>query len=200
MYSRLQVTLIALLIALFAAPTIAGLKPATHTGFYIGFGIGWGSLKMELDDEDDNLSFITDAESGGAGSFRIGGALSQKLLLGAEGNSWVKDYEIEYGGGTSEASVVISNLALALTYYPAEQFFIKGGPAIAQATLEFDVPGTIFAGKVEDTGSGLMVGAGGEFRITNKFAIVPSAQWTWQAFEDYKINVFSLTLGVGWFW
>ncbi|MCC6964648.1 MAG: hypothetical protein IT585_15460, partial [candidate division Zixibacteria bacterium] len=62
MNSRLQVTSIALLIALFAAPTFAGLKPATHTGFYIGFGIGWGSLKMELDDENDNLSFITDAE------------------------------------------------------------------------------------------------------------------------------------------
>ena len=192
--------LIAAALLLFTTAAQAELKPATHTGFYIGLGVGWGSLKIELDDNSDNLAFISDAESGGAGNFRIGGALSNKVLLGVEGNSWVRNYNVQSDGDLFDATVTVSNVALALTYYPADQFFIKGGPAFARAELDFDIPGTIFSGKVTDDGGGLMLGAGGEFRLTRRFAIVPSAQWMYQQFDGYKINVFSATLGVGWFW
>ncbi len=178
----------------------AGLKPATHSGFYVGFGPGWGSLKLELDDNNDNVSFLSDAESGGAGDFRAGAALSNKLLIGVEANSWVKNYDVESLGNTYDAKITISNIAIALTYYPSEQFFIKGGPALADAKLEFEVPQAVFSGIAKDGGAGLMLGAGGEFRLTRRFAIVPSAQWMFQQFDDYKINFFSITLGVGWFW
>ncbi len=192
--------LIAVLLLAFTTAAHAELKPATHSGFYIGFGLGWGSLKVELDDENDDVDFISDAESGGAGNLRLGAALSNKLLLGVESNVWVKDYEIDTGSEMADAKVTVSNLGLTLTYYPAEQFFIKGGPAFATAELEFDIPGTIFAGSVEDEGGGVMLGAGGEFRLTRRFAIVPSAQWMYQQFDDYKISFFSATIGVGWFW
>ncbi len=201
MKSRLNIALITLLIAIVSTPVFAGLKPATHSGFYIGFGLGWGSLKVELEDDyDDEVNYITDAQDGGAGYFRLGGALSNKLLLGVEANSWVKDYTVEFGSETFDARVTVSNVALCLTYYPTEYFFLKGGPAFAQSELEFEVPDSPFSGTVEDEGAGLMLGAGGELRLTRRFAIVPSAQWFYQKFDEYKVNVFSLTLGVGWFW
>ncbi len=200
MTNNLRFAALSLFILLFTAAAQAELKPATHSGFYIGFGLGWGSLKVELDDDNEDVSFISDAESGGSGNFRIGGALSNKLLLGVEANSWVKEYEVTSGNQMFDAEVTVSNLAVTLTYYPAEQFFIKGGPAIAASELKFDIPGTIFSGTVEDEGAGLMLGAGGEFRLTRRFAIVPSAQWMYQKFDDYKITFFSATIGVGWFW
>ncbi len=200
MTSKLRLATFSVLILLFTAAAQAELKPATHSGFYIGFGLGWGSLKVELDDDNEDVSFISDAEGGGSGNFRIGGALSNKLLLGVEANSWVRKYEVTSGNETFDAEVTVSNVAITLTYYPAEQFFIKGGPAFATSELKFDIPGTIFSGKAEDEGAGLMLGAGGEFRLTRKFALVPSAQWMYQKFDDYKISFFSATLGVGWFW
>ena len=200
MSSKLRLFAVSFLVLLFTAAAQAELKPATHSGIYIGFGLGWGSLKVELDDDNEDVSFISDAESGGAGNFRIGAALSNKLLLGVEANSWVKDYDVTSADEIFDARITVSNLAVTLTYYPAEQFFIKGGPAIATSELEFDIPGTIFSGTVEDEGAGLMLGAGGEFRLTRKFAIVPSAQWMYQKFDDYKITFFSATIGVGWFW
>lgn len=200
MTNKLSIVALSLLLISFTTTAHAELKPATHSGFYIGLGLGWGSLKLEPEDNIEDVDFATDSESGGAGNLRLGAALSNKLLLGVETNVWVKDYEIDTGDEMTDARVSVSNVALTLTYYPSEQFFIKGGPAFSTAELEFDIPGTIFSGTVEDEGGGIMLGAGGEFRLTRRFAIVPSAQWMYQEFDDYKINVFSLTMGVGWFW
>jgi hypothetical protein len=207
MNHKLRLAALTTLFLILASSAFAGIKPATHSGFYVGFGLGWGSLKVELDNNNveldnnnDDVSFLSDAESGGAGNLRAGAALSNKLLLGVEANSWVKNYNVESLGDTYDAKITVSNVAIALTYYPSEQFFIKGGPAFANARLEFDVPETVFSGVAKDDGAGLMLGAGGEFRLTRRFAIVPSAQWMFQQFDDYKINFFSITLGVGWFW
>ena len=201
--SKISVALLFLL--LLSATARAELKPAPHNGFYVGLGVGIGSLKLEYDNPDEDFDIFSDSETGGAGNFRIGGALSNKVLLGFEGNSWVKDYDVDLGGDIYPTKVTVSNACAAVTYYPTEYFFIKGGPAIAIAEVDVDIPGSNLNYHDEATGGGIMLGVGGELRLTKKFALVPSAQWMWQKielgdFNDVKANFFSVTLGVGWFW
>jgi hypothetical protein len=76
-----------LLAALFVFATAAGPaaaqgNPQTRDGFWINFGVGIGSLGC--DDCDDRVN-------GNTGHLRMGGTLSQRLLLGGEINAWVKE-------------------------------------------------------------------------------------------------------------
>ena len=64
-----------LLIAAFNAPAAAQGNPQTREGFWISFGVGFGSLGCDDCDE---------RQGGTNGYLRMGGTLSQKLLIGGE--------------------------------------------------------------------------------------------------------------------
>ena len=64
---------LALFVSMSRAQSLSGQAPV-RDGFFIGFGVGAGSLGFEDDSE---------RERGGTGYFKIGGALSDKILLGA---------------------------------------------------------------------------------------------------------------------
>jgi hypothetical protein len=141
-----------------------------------------------------------------SGNYAWGGAVSQKVLLGVETNTWTKKYDWLIDG---EMTVTLSNVAATVTWYPTNYFFLKAGPALGVLSLEFEPAGETFTVNDDATGGGFMIGAGGELRLTRKFALVPSAQWMWQRFksdpqfgaeEDFDFSFFSITLGVGWFW
>lgn len=183
----------------FPSTAHAALEPDNHTGFYIGLGLGGGSVSVST----DNLE--SDAETSGAGQLRLGGALSQTVLLGVESNAWAKEYESVFGDNTT---ISVGNVAATVTFYPTNYFFIKGGPALGVVSVEFEPAGTNVTVSQDETGGGFMLGAGGELRLTEKFAIVPSAQWMWQRIStsfdggdvDLDFSFFSITIGVGWFW
>ncbi|MGB5107215.1 MAG: outer membrane beta-barrel protein [Candidatus Zixiibacteriota bacterium] len=205
MKNLVKILTLATFTLMISSAAFAELKPATHSGFYIGLGVGVGSLNLEYDNVDEDFDIFSDSETGGAGNFRIGGALSNKVLFGFEGNAWVKDYDVAFGRDIYPTQVTVSNAAAVITYYPTQYFFIKGGPAIGIAEIDIESPGSSLNYHDEATGGGVMLGLGGELRLTKKFALVPSAQWMWQKielddFEDLKANFFSVTLGVGWFW
>ncbi len=108
---------ISMLLTLFVSisPPVNAQAPA-RDGFFIGFGVGAGSLGFEDDSE---------REVGGAGYFKIGGALNDKVLLGAEGGGWSK--EMREGGGSG--TVTFSSLNAVFYGYlnPTGGFFIKSG-------------------------------------------------------------------------
>ncbi len=179
--------ILALIIASCAsASAITKVAKTDHTGFYIGFGLGYGNLGLNF----DNSNLSTDRQGSGAGVFFIGGALRRDLLLGLDANVWTKQQD--------NVTSSISTTVACLTYYPSPKFFIKGGIGFASADVE--VGGFFYNQKYSETGFGAMLGAGMEFRLMRKFALVPSAQWSFQNFDHFQSNVFSMTFNIGWFW
>lgn len=180
----------ALVAALLAQPAEAKLRESTHTGFFFSFGLGPGSLGLDFENSD----FTFDREAGLSGNFRIGWALSQKILIGAESNFWTKNVE-DLG---DDGKVTFTNASASLTYYFTDNVFIKGGPAIGSIEVETKEDDLTVTGSKD--GPGFTAGLGAEFRLASKFAIVPTIQWNWQKVDELKSNFVSLTVGVGWLW
>jgi opacity protein-like surface antigen len=157
-----------------------------HHGFYVGFGLGYGSQGIDFKDSD----FEFDREDGGAAVLFIGGAISPNLLLGLDGNGWSRKDD--------NVTRTITTSTLCLTYYATPKFFIKGGAGLANAKLEIDLNRGFYT--YSETGFGMTFGAGMEFRLKKHFALVPSAQWSYQSFDEFKSNMFSITMGIGWYW
>ncbi len=160
----------------------AGIKPATHNGFFIGFGVGGASAGFSLDDSD----FDFDRETGLSVDIRLGTAIANNILIGVEMDAWRK----EEGGFVLQ----YNNYAAAVTFYPVEMFFIKAGPALSIVLAE------AFGFTDTDTGFGFTGGAGVEVRLTDKFALVPSVQYAQQFMDGYSTNFISGLLGFNWFW
>lgn len=158
------------------------LKPANHTGLYLGFGLGGGTAGFKL----DNVDFDFDRESGVALNLRIGGALRNDLLLGLEIDAWRKE--------ESGFALQYNNYAASLSYYPHEMLFLKGGLALSAVVAE------AFGFSDTDTGAGFTLGGGAEFRLGTKFALIPSIQFAFQDLEGYKTDFVSFLLGCSWFW
>jgi opacity protein-like surface antigen len=178
----------AVLALLFAGPASAVTKvlKTNHTGFYVGLGLGYGNLGINL----KNSSVSLDREGSTAGMFFIGAALRPDLLLGLDAHGWTKE-----NNGVTRS---ISTSTICLTYYPSPQFFVKGGVVVGSADVKVDY--NFYSRDYSESGFGATLGAGMEFRMTKHFALLPSAQWSYQSFDDFTSNVFSLTFNIGWFW
>jgi hypothetical protein len=160
----------------------AELKPANHTGLYLGFGVGGGTAGFN----PNNSSVEYDREGGVSVNLRIGGSIQNDLLIGLEMDAWRKE---EHG-----AALQYNNYAATLIYYPHEMLFIKGGPALSVVVAE------VFGFMDTDSGVGFTVGGGAELRLGTKFALVPSFQYAYQNLDDYSTNFFSFLMGCSWFW
>jgi hypothetical protein len=134
-----------------AAATAQG-NPQLRDGFWIGFGLGAGS--MGCTDCDSR-------ESAATGSFRIGGTLNQKVLLGSQVDVWTKTVD----GGT----LSFSNVTAALYYYPIETegLYFMGGVGVASRRFAM---GSL---SVQSDGPGLTLGAGYDWRVGQHFALTP---------------------------
>lgn len=165
---------------------VTKVKNTDHGGFYVGFGIGFGSLGIDFNNSDVTY----DREDGGAGVFFIGGAIKPNLLLGLDANAWTKKND--------NVTRTISTSSACLTYYLTPRFFVKGGAGFASADVEVEYDHSTVS--YNETGFGMTAGAGMEFRLTKHFALVPSTQWSYQSFDSFKSNVYSITFNVGWYW
>jgi hypothetical protein len=168
-----------LAIAACALPSEVVAQAPTRTGFFIGFGLGWGSLGFEDGDE---------REGGVAGYFKIGGAISPSVLLGAESNGWYKE---ELG-----IAITSGNLSAVAYVYPnpASGFYLKGGLGLAR--LEVDA-GSF--GSASDEGLGLTLGAGYDIGFGGRFALTPFANLVYGSFDGGSTNTLQFGLGVNWY-
>ena len=169
------------------AEAINKLKKGEHRGFFIGGGLGYGNLA--IDPRNDNPG--RDRTRGGAGLVFVGGAVSPDLLLGLDVSVWTREED--------NFQITFSNATLCLTYYFTPEFFVKGGPALTKVETELQ-QGWWGSEAHSESGFGATAGAGWEFRLGRKVALLPSAQWMYQSFDDFSSNFFSLTLSIGWFW
>jgi hypothetical protein len=170
-------------------------NPPARQGFWIGFGIGYGSAHATCDG-----CIAGKRESGGVGYLNLGGTLSDRLLAGVEVSGWSKEHE--------GVTLNLYNILGTLTIYPrpSSNFFLKFGGGLAFLDNDFKAgPTTITV----DQGNGvaLLAGAGYDIRVWTKASVTLGANfWYGQRFgsivfgdpftSTWKQNVVDVTLGI----
>lgn len=162
------------LLTVAAPAALTAQHPQVRNGFWIGFGFGYGSLGSS--DCDD-----CGREGGLSGLLKLGGKLSDRVLLGFESNSWIdEDFDTTYSVSASTATVY---------YYPnpAGGLHLKGGLGLGYVDVED------FG---DDTGVGFLLGVGNDFRVGRNLSIVPVVSWYLADFEGGSLNVLQLSAGI----
>jgi hypothetical protein len=173
--------LLAVLLGLPSAGMGQG-RPQTREGFFIGVGLGWGSL---------GCADCVSRESSGAAELKLGGALNPQLLIGGASTVWTK----KDASGTRLTHGTVTFMA---QYYPSvtSGFWVKGGVGVAQLMAESTVLGVNVT--VTDNGLGLNAGLGYDVRVGTNFSLSPYSSWSWGSFEGGSADHFQLGLGVTW--
>ncbi len=150
---------VAALLLLLGVSVAPAQHAQTRQGFWIGFGLGWGSLGFSC----DGCTGIG-RESAVSGYLKMGGTLSPKLLLGGETNGWTKS--------VAGSTVTAGNASFAAYFYPmpAGGFFLRGGLGLSTyQETGFDA----------QTGFGGTLGTGYDVRVSRNFSITPVLNLNW---------------------
>lgn len=179
MFVRGMVLAVAACVTVAVAVVPASAQAPTRSGFFIGFGLGAGSLGVEGS---------SDRETSASGYLKLGGALSDRVLLGAESSAWVK----EEGGATLTSGALN---AVAYVYpSPASGFFFQGGVGVA--TLELD---TGVFGSGSERGTSVNLGAGFDIGFGGRFGLTPYGSFVYGKFDGGSTNLWHFGLGVNWY-
>jgi hypothetical protein len=176
---------LALLTAALPQDAHAGQWSHARNGFTIGFNLGVGSAGVDLDDGGSS-----DRASGGAGSLRIGYAVSPQLVVGFDGNGWTNE--------TDGVEQTFSMGGVGMTWYPQQGgLWLKA--IVGAGRAEFR---TRFLGadlEVADTGAALAVGTGYEWRLTRSFALGPAMDLARASFDGGSADWANVSLGLNWY-
>jgi hypothetical protein len=179
MQTPIRVITLATTLALCAATVGTAQKPQIRKGFWIAFGLGWGSADLTCD------GCTSSRQGGGVGHIRLGGTLNQKVLLGGDVTGWTK----EESGTTAS----VGNASFIVQYYPMEQggLFLKGGAGFS---------GIVFSGGgAEASGEsfGLSAGVGYDIRVGRNISITPIADFLFGGSRDLQYSGATVVSGVG---
>ena len=165
------------ILGLLVLMTAGAAQAQTREGFWIGFGFGGGSLGVDGG---------TDRDSGVGGYLKLGGTLSERFLLGAETNQWVKE--------ESGVSVNHSNLSAVAYFYPSATggFFLKGGLGVSRLSVK--VSGI----SASEDGGGAVLGLGFDARVGDNWSITPALNFNAGALDGGNTSVTELSVGVPW--
>src|SRR2546429_2980748 len=151
-----------LLAGLCAAASAARAQyPQRRDGFWIGFGLGYGTATVSC----DNCNF--GPRTGGVTAFlKLGGAPSRNLLIGGAINGWAHS--------DGSATETVTNATASIYLYPRRRsgFFVTGGARGFHYSLHSDPP---WGG----TGGGVPAGAGDDLRVGGGEALPPVADYFW---------------------
>jgi opacity protein-like surface antigen len=180
-------------IVLFASPSAWAGHPQERQGFWIGLGGGYGSANVSCDDCDG------EREGAFVGSFKLGGTLNERVLLGVESNGWIKEQE--------GITLTLGSLAGTVTFYPqaSSGFFLKGGVGLSYIDTDFS-EGSLSV-SVSKTGWGVLAGMGYDLRVGRNISLTPAFNYYYGkpgdiAFEGETVfggwsqNVVSFEIGI----
>lgn len=172
---RRSMLLFPLLAALWTGTTQAQGHPQTREGFWIGFGLGYGSFDAE--DQLDGLSLY----------LAMGGTLNQRVRIGGELNGWTRE---ENG-----ATLSLTSLDAVVQFYPSPTggFFLKGGLGISQLELDLGI-----GGNSSRSGGNIILGLGYDGRVGRNFSLTPFANLVAASFDGEDATVVQLGLGFHW--
>jgi len=175
-------------LALVSATAAQAQHAQTRQGFWIGFGIGFGSLRMSCDGCSS-----TDRQSSVSGFLKAGGSISDRLLVGGETNGWAKSIN-----GTT---ITMGSVLLAAYYYPtpASGFFLRGGVGLARYKE---------AGSNSSSGLGFNLGLGYDLRVGPGYSLTPVANFSFGSvgkahgsgidYPSTQENLIQLAVGFTW--
>lgn len=183
-----RVTTLIAALAVIGAGGVAAQHPQTRKGFWIAFGLGFGSAQLKC----DACSF--DREGGGVGHIRLGGTLNEKLLLGGDVTAWTKDIE--------GVTFSLGNVSFIAQYYPTATggLFLKGGAGFS--TIQASEGGNEARGE----GFGLSAGLGYDIRVGRNISLTPLADFVFGGSRDLQyqgstlvpgLSFNAITLGLG---
>lgn len=168
-----------------AAATPAGAAPADETsepekharkGFWFNAGLGYGSLGcQDCDGREGSLS----------GGLALGGALSQKVMLGVGTNGWTKS---EFG-----ATLTVGTLVALIRFYPSATggFFLLAG--LGAGTIRAEVSDF---GSETETGVGALLGLGYDIRVGSNVSLTPFWNGFAASTTNSDANVGQIGLGI----
>lgn len=168
MFKQFGIAGLALAAAVVCPSSASAQNPQTRSGLWGNVGFGVGSYGCEG---------CGDRESGGAGTFALGGTLSRKVLLGAGVNVWTKEINgVDVTAGTVTAMI---------RFYPSATggFYLTGGLGVA--TLDLGVSGY---GSASDTGVSALLGVGYDIRVGRNVSLTPFWNGIGGSFDGYGAN------------
>ena len=158
-----------LCLAVIRPSDLFALQEHARGGWLLGVSLGSGPGKYE-----DSMADVSSSEPGGLITFRVGRMIQPSLLLEAELTGWAREEE---ASEAYEEGTLLSNLALAGTFYPLDPLSLLGGVYV-RAGIGSGAITNILTSKVNsialsttETGLGFLLGAGFELRVTKKFAL-----------------------------
>jgi len=181
---------VALLTACCCAAAAARAQyPQRRDGFWIGFGLGYGSADVYCDNCNPG------PRTGGVTAFlKLGGSPSRNVLIGGTVHGWSRET-----GGVTEA---MGNVTGSVFYYPAATsgFFLSGGLGFSGYTLDTSP-------SVDASGWGFTGGVGYDIRVGRNVSLTPVVNYVYGGLEDFDVpgiglargwkqNVIDLGLGV----
>lgn len=191
---RLTAMVLSCVLALGTSVAAQDRPVQVHQGLWGGFGLGGG-----VNGSEGNVW-------GGSAYGRIGGTLSQQVLLGGESSGWA--------GSRRGTDLTRGNLSAIILYYPSRRggFFLKGGLGFAYILTSISegssVNGVFYQTTVSQTsgGFGATASVGYDVRLGRNIFLVPEFSWALQAVGSEStffgvpstVNIFSFTLGLVW--
>ncbi len=157
-------------LAVLLAGSASAQQAQTRQGFWIGGGLGYGSLGCDG----------CDRVGAPSGYLKLGGTLRQNILLGVETNGWTKS---EAG-----ARLTMGNVSGAIYWYPmtTNGMFVKAGAGYSVLDNSF----------ASTSGFGLLGGVGYDVRVSRNLSVTPVANWFRGSFDGGSANVLQIGLGV----
>ena len=177
-----------------AAPALAGNHAHARDGFYLGLGLGWGNAGAEVQ------GLNPDRANSGSGNFRLGWALNERVTVGLENTTWIKDYDISGTGANLELTGTVTTFAV--TVFPHNiGFYLRGGIGVATGSAK--ITSGSFTFDDTETGFGALASFGYEWRLTPKFALGPQFQYAYLNIDGdgtESVDFVSLTAQATWYW
>ncbi len=159
--------------ALAVSPAAA--QELARPGFWMNAGIGYGRLRLTC----ASCSSIV-AATGPAYTVALGGAVSQNVLLGVQGELWQSS-----GVPRQQAQTAI---AMVQWYpWPAAKVWVRGGVGIVRGSVALTAD-TTGAHSTKGTGVALTLSVGYDFRLTPHFAVAVQAATNVAALGDLAVG------------
>lgn len=175
-----SVLIVVMLSALTTSSALGQDPNRTRTGFWFNGGIGWGTADCE--------SCAEARVSGAAGVLALGGTLSQKFMLGASANGWIRD--------DGDITQTLSALSAVVRFYPFGRgdLYLLGGLGVSARAVKTAAAGD--PSTVTQNGSAAILGAGYDFRVARKVSLTPFANVIGVDFDGQGTGFTQVGLGV----
>jgi hypothetical protein len=166
----------------FHATAVQAQYAQRRDGFWIGFGVGYGSANVSCD------NCTSGPRTGGATAFlKLGGTPSRTMLLGAAINGWS-----HASGGATET---MGNVTASVQYYPAPTsgLFLTGGVGFSNYRVDTSP-------SVDASGWGFSAGVGYDIRVGRNVSLTPVVNLVFGGLEEFDApdSVGGITRVTGW--